>query len=127
MFTAGKLLTGYFINSLMKPGMSRGFGIRRLTPPERIGYLFTIVAGAAPVGFSLPTGAIEPDLDGNVSLFWDDQATDDQDPVTRRIHCVIGKRVLAYDPSTNLHPEVPKEVYDTEDSAPLIGWDDGDD
>jgi hypothetical protein len=41
-------------------------------------------------------------------------ATDSEDPVTRRIHCVIGKRVLAFDPSTNLHPEVPKEVYDTE-------------
>lgn len=42
-------------------------------------------------------------------------ATDDQDPVTRRVLAVIGKRVLAFDPSTNLHPEVPKEVYDTED------------
>src|SRR5579883_595138 len=41
--------------------------------------------------------------------------TDETDPITRRIHCVIGKRVLAFDPSTNLHPEVPKEVEDTED------------
>lgn len=40
---------------------------------------------------------------------------DESDPITRRIHCVIGKRVLSFDPSTNLHPEVPKEVYDTED------------
>jgi hypothetical protein len=40
---------------------------------------------------------------------------DDEDPVTRRVLCVIGKRVLTFDPSTNLHPEVPKEVYDTED------------
>jgi hypothetical protein len=36
------------------------------------------------------------------------------DPITRRILCVVGKRVLAFDPKTNLHPEVPKEVYDTE-------------
>lgn len=35
------------------------------------------------------------------------------DPKTRRILCVVGKRVLAFDPCTNLHPEVPKEVYDT--------------
>jgi hypothetical protein len=35
------------------------------------------------------------------------------DPVTRRILAVVGKRVLSFDPSTNLHPEVPKEVYDT--------------
>lgn len=41
--------------------------------------------------------------------------SDESDPITRRVHCVIGKRVLAFDPSTNLHPEVPKEVYDTED------------
>jgi hypothetical protein len=27
---------------------------------------------------------------------------------------VIGKRVLAFDPKTNLHPEVPKEVHETE-------------
>lgn len=37
-----------------------------------------------------------------------------QDPITRRVLCVVGKRVLAFDPKTNLHPEVPKEVYDTE-------------
>jgi hypothetical protein len=43
--------------------------------------------------------------------------TDETDPITRRVHCVIGKRVLAFDPSTNLHPEVPKEVYDTEDGT----------
>ena len=36
------------------------------------------------------------------------------DPITRRLLCVVGKRVLAFDPKTNLHPEVPKEVYDTE-------------
>jgi hypothetical protein len=36
------------------------------------------------------------------------------DPITRRILCVVGKRVLAFDPKTNLHPEVPKEVHDTE-------------
>ncbi len=36
------------------------------------------------------------------------------DPITKRILCVVGKRVLAFDPKTNLHPEVPKEVYDTE-------------
>jgi hypothetical protein len=35
------------------------------------------------------------------------------DPVTKRILAVVGKRVLSFDPSTNLHPEVPKEVYDT--------------
>jgi hypothetical protein len=52
-----------------------------MTPPDRIGYLFTIVAGAAPVGFTLPSGAIEPASDGTVSLFWDDQATDDQEPI----------------------------------------------
>lgn len=40
-----------------------------------------------------------------------------KDPVTKRILCVIGKRVLAFDPTTNLHPEVPKEVYDTEDGG----------
>lgn len=40
-----------------------------------------------------------------------------QDPITRRVLCVIGKRVLAFDPKTNLHPEVPKEVYDTEGGA----------
>lgn len=40
-----------------------------------------------------------------------------QDPITRRILCVIGKRVLSFDPKTNLHPEVPKEVYDTEGGA----------
>lgn len=39
------------------------------------------------------------------------EATAD-DPVTRRILCVVGKRVLAFDPTTNLHPEVPKEVHD---------------
>lgn len=49
-----------------------------------------------------------------VSLTGGELATDESDPITRRIHCVIGKRVLAFDPSTNLHPEVPKEVYDTE-------------
>lgn len=40
-----------------------------------------------------------------------------QDPITRRILCVVGKRVLSFDPKTNLHPEVPKEVYDTEGGA----------
>ena len=39
------------------------------------------------------------------------------DPITRRILCVIGKKVLAYDPKTNLHPEVPKEQHDTEKGA----------
>jgi hypothetical protein len=36
------------------------------------------------------------------------------DPITKRVVCVVGKRLLAFDPKTNLHPEVPKEVYDTE-------------
>lgn len=40
-----------------------------------------------------------------------------EDPVTRRVVCVVGKRLLAFDPKTNLHPEVPKEVYDTEGGA----------
>ncbi|MBL4849135.1 MAG: hypothetical protein JKY65_26725 [Planctomycetes bacterium] len=39
------------------------------------------------------------------------------DTTTRRLLCVVGKRILAFDPKTNLHPEVPKEVYDTEDGA----------
>ena len=39
------------------------------------------------------------------------------DPITRRVLAVVGKRVLAFDPKTNLHPEVPKEVYDTEGGA----------
>ena len=39
------------------------------------------------------------------------------DPITRRVLCVVGKRVLAFDPKTNLHPEVPKEVYETEDGG----------
>lgn len=39
------------------------------------------------------------------------------DPITRRILCVVGKRVLAFDPKTNNHPEVPKEVYETEGGA----------
>lgn len=43
--------------------------------------------------------------------------TDESDPITRRVHCVIGKRVLAFDPATNLHPEVPKEVFETEDGG----------
>lgn len=38
----------------------------------------------------------------------------ENDPVTRRVVCVVGKRLLSFDPKTNLHPEVPKEVYDTE-------------
>ena len=37
------------------------------------------------------------------------------DPITRRVLAVVGKRVLSFDPKTNLHPEVPKEVYDTEE------------
>jgi hypothetical protein len=41
----------------------------------------------------------------------------EDDPITRRVLCVVGKRVLAFDPKTNLHPEVPKEVYDTEDGT----------
>jgi len=41
----------------------------------------------------------------------------DDDPITKRILCVVGKRVLAFDPKTNLHPEVPKEVYDTENAT----------
>ncbi len=39
------------------------------------------------------------------------------DPITRRVLAVVGKRVLAFDPKTNLHPEVPKEVYDTEEGG----------
>ena len=39
------------------------------------------------------------------------------DPITRRVLCVIGKRVLCFDPKTNLHPEVPKEVHETEKGA----------
>jgi hypothetical protein len=39
------------------------------------------------------------------------------DSTTRRVLCVVSKRVLAFDPKTNLHPEVPKEVYDTEDGS----------
>ncbi len=39
------------------------------------------------------------------------------DPITRRVLCVVGKRVLAFDPKTNLHPEAPKEVYDAEAGA----------
>lgn len=46
-----------------------------------------------------------------------EMGTDEADPITRRVHCVIGKRVLSFDPSTNLHPEVPKEVYETEDGG----------
>lgn len=38
----------------------------------------------------------------------------DTDPITRRVVCVVGKRLLCFDPKTNLHPEVPKEVHDTE-------------
>jgi len=41
----------------------------------------------------------------------------EEDPRTRRVLCVVGKRVLAFDPKTNLHPEVPKEVYDTEEGG----------
>tara|TARA_R110002072_G_scaffold102254_3_gene224981 strand:+ start:798 stop:2681 length:1884 start_codon:yes stop_codon:yes gene_type:complete len=41
----------------------------------------------------------------------------EKDTTTRRVLCVVGKRVLAFDPKTNLHPEVPKEVYDTEDGS----------
>lgn len=41
----------------------------------------------------------------------------ESDTTTRRVLCVVGKRVLAFDPKTNLHPEVPKEVYDTEDGS----------
>lgn len=40
-----------------------------------------------------------------------------EDPITRRVLAVVGKRILAFDPKTNLHPEVPKEVYDTEGGA----------
>ncbi|MEZ6187051.1 MAG: hypothetical protein R3F62_18830 [Planctomycetota bacterium] len=40
---------------------------------------------------------------------------DENDPITRRVLAVVGKRVLSFDPKTNLHPEVPKEVYDTEE------------
>lgn len=39
------------------------------------------------------------------------------DPITRRVLCVVGKRILAFDPKTNLHPEVPKEVHDTEEGT----------
>jgi len=39
------------------------------------------------------------------------------DPVVERVLCVVGKRVLAYDPSTNLNPEVAKEVYETADAG----------
>lgn len=39
------------------------------------------------------------------------------DPITRRVLAVVGKRVLAFDPKTNLHPEVPKEVYDTDEGG----------
>jgi hypothetical protein len=49
------------------------------TPPERIGYRFSIVAGAAPVGFSLPTDALEPVALGKVWLAWIDGAVDNQE------------------------------------------------
>lgn len=39
------------------------------------------------------------------------------DTLTRRILAVVGKRILAFDPKTNLHPEVPKEVYETEEGS----------
>mgnify|MGYP001411956099 CR=1 FL=1 len=43
-------------------------------------------------------------LTGSVAL------SRENDSVTRRVLCVVGKRVLAFDPKTNLPPEVPKEV-----------------
>ena len=39
------------------------------------------------------------------------------DTLTRRILAVVGKRVLAFDPKTNLHPEVPKELYETDEGS----------
>ncbi|HBP17278.1 MAG TPA: hypothetical protein DEA08_05700 [Planctomycetes bacterium] len=50
-------------------------------------------------------------LTGSVAL------SRENDSVTRRVLCVVGKRVLAFDPKTNLHPEVPKEVYDTDEGG----------
>ncbi len=35
-------------------------------------------------------------------------------PQTRRLLAVVGKKILAFDPKTNLNPEVAKEVHDTE-------------
>src|SRR5690606_12148045 len=32
------------------------------------------------------------------------------DPITGRVLAAVGRRVLAFDPKTNLHPEVRKEV-----------------
>ncbi|MNT12173.1 hypothetical protein D3C72_1470930 [compost metagenome] len=36
VLTAGNMLNLYFCSSLMKPGMSRGFGISTLVPPLRM-------------------------------------------------------------------------------------------
>jgi hypothetical protein len=50
------------------------------TAVERMGYRFTLVAGALPAGFTLPTGTVVVLISsGMMWLHWDDGATDDQE------------------------------------------------
>jgi len=57
-----------------------------LTPPERIGYLFTLVSGSLPAGLVLP-GAVEP-RGGEVAFGWVDGADDDQEPIDFTVRVV---------------------------------------
>jgi hypothetical protein len=53
-----------------------------MTPVDRIGYRFTLVAGAFPAGFTLPSETIVLLVSaGEMWLHWEDGATDDQESI----------------------------------------------
>jgi hypothetical protein len=64
-----------------------------VTPPEHIGYRFTLEAGALPAGLTLP-GAVEP-FAAQLTLLWIDGATNDQESIDFTL------RVVAIDAAGN--------------------------
>lgn len=65
------------------------------TPPDRVGYRFTLAAGALPAGLTLPEGALDPEDAGVVTIYWGDGGGDTSEALDFTL------RVVAIDQAGN--------------------------